>query len=122
MKYKNLILAFTTITFIVSCSNSSGDDLSETPDPDPNPTTKITYNANIKSILSNNCTNCHGNPTTNGAPMSLITYTQVVNAIQNRGLINRINSTTNPMPQSGLMSKENRDLFQQWIDDGLLEN
>lgn len=84
--------------------------------------TTITYDANIKSIINNNCTVCHGNPTTQGAPMSLTNYTEVKSALETRDLIGRINSSSNPMPQSGLMSQANRDLIQQWKDDGLLEN
>jgi hypothetical protein len=53
--------------------------------------------------------------------MSLTSYSLVKNAVENRGLIGRINSASNPMPQGGLMSQANRDLIQQWKDDGLLE-
>lgn len=121
MKIKNLISVFALFVMLYNCS-SSDDETTPTPTPNPNPTGKITYNGNIKSIMSSFCTSCHGSPTTNGAPMSLTTYSQVKSAVENRGLVNRINSTTNPMPQSGLMSQSNRDLIQQWIDDGLLEN
>ncbi|GAA4817511.1 hypothetical protein [Litoribaculum gwangyangense] len=124
MSFKNLFLCFSLIGLIYSCSSDSNDDLSPTPNPDPNPNPsgKVTYNGNIKSIMSSFCTSCHGSPTSNGAPMSLTTYAQVVNAVQNRSLIARINSTSNPMPVGGLMSQTNRDLVQQWVTDGLLEN
>ena len=118
MKFKHLIFVTITSLFIMNCSSSSGDDLSETPD--PNPSTKITYDANIKSIISGNCTSCHGSPTSNGAPTSYTTYTQVKNAVNL--IISRINNASNPMPQAGLMPQANRDLIQQWKDDGLLEN
>lgn len=122
MNFKNLILCFSIIGLLFSCSSDSSDDLTPTPDPDPDPSVKITYNGDIKSIMTGNCTSCHGTTLSNGAPMALTTYAQVVNAVQNRGLVARINSTANPMPVSGLMSQTNRNLVQQWIDDGLLEN
>ena len=118
MTFKHLIFVTITSLFIMNCSSTSGDDLSETPD--PNPSTKITYDADIKSIMSSNCTSCHGNPKTNGAPTSYTTYTQVKNGINS--IISRVNNVSNPMPQAGLMPQANRDLIQQWKDDGLLEN
>lgn len=113
MTFKNLIFASITGLLLFNCSSS---DDADTPD------MIITYDSDIKSIMSNNCTNCHGTPTTNGAPMSLTTYDEVKEAVENRGLIVRINSATNPMPQSGLLPQVSRDLIQQWEDDGLLEN
>lgn len=122
MKFKNLFYVFTTFILLFNCSSGNDDDTSPTPTPNPNPSGKITYNANVKSIISANCTSCHGSPATNGAPMSLTTYSQVKSAVETRGLIGRINNANNPMPQGGLMSQTNRDLIQQWVDDGLLEN
>ncbi|MGK0252923.1 MAG: putative membrane protein [Mariniflexile sp.] len=125
MKLKNLIFVFLMVILLFNCSGGGDDDPNEpnpNPNPNPNPTGKITYNGNVKSIINSNCTSCHGNPPTNSAPMSLTTYTEVRNAVNNRGLITRINNANNPMPQTGLMSQNNRDLIQKWVDDGLLEN
>jgi uncharacterized membrane protein len=122
MKIKNLMYVFGIVIMLFNCSSSSDDEPTPNPNPNPNPTGKITYNGNIKSVMSANCTSCHGSPTTNSAPMSLTTYSQVKSAVETRGLINRINNANNPMPQSGLMTQTNRDLIQQWVDDGLLEN
>lgn len=104
--------------FFFNCSNSSYDDLTEgTPG---TPTAKITYEANVKAIISSNCLSCHGSPTSNGAPTSYTTYTQVKNSIDI--ILSRINNTSSPMPQSGLMAQSLRDVIQKWKDDGLLEN
>ena len=111
---KNSFLFVLTGVLLFSCS--SEDDDSEMIE------ATITYDTNIKSIIDNNCTVCHGSPTTQGAPMSLTTYTEVKSAVETRDLIGRVNSSSNPMPQSGLMTLANRDLIQQWKDDGLLEN
>lgn len=113
MTPKNLIFACITCLFLTNCS--SDDDLDNTD-------LKVTYTTDIRSIMNNNCTNCHGSPTSNGAPMPLTTFSEVKDAVENRDLIARINSLTNPMPQSGLIPKASRDLIQQWKDDGLLEN
>lgn len=125
MNSKNLFSLVLMVTLLFNCSGD-GDDPSvpnsNNPDPNPNNSTSITYNSHIKSIMSGNCTSCHGNPTTNSAPMSLTTYSEVKNAVENRGLIERINDTNNPMPKGGLMSQANRDLIQQWKDQGFLEN
>ena len=45
----------------------------------------------MKAIIDNNCINCHGTVPTNGAPMSLVTYENVKNAVLNQGLIIRLN-------------------------------
>lgn len=110
---KNILLQVYICVIFFGCSSDDNTQMNET---------KITYDANIKSIMSNNCTVCHGSPTSQGAPMSLTTYTEVKKAVESRNLIGRINNSSNPMPQSGLMPQMNRDLIQQWQDDGLLEN
>lgn len=125
MNLKNLISLIVVTLLMFSCSGSDDDPItpnSNIPDPNPNNSTNITYNSHIKTIMSGNCTSCHGNPTTSSAPMSLTTYSEVKNAVETRGLIERINNANNPMPQGGLMSQTNRDLVQQWKDQGFLEN
>ncbi|TGV02712.1 hypothetical protein [Flavivirga rizhaonensis] len=118
MNFKKIIYTLAISGMIFNCSSNSNDDL--TPDPDPDPNAKITYEANVKSIISGNCVQCHGNPTANGAPFSLTTFTLVKNRID--AIIPRINSSSSPMPPTGQMSSSNRNIIQQWKDDGLLEN
>lgn len=113
MKFKNLIFATIACILLFNCSHNGGGDLSEIP-------ATVTYNGSVKAIISNNCNRCHGNPTSNGAPISFVTYDQVKNNIDN--ILGRINNVSDPMPQSGLMPIENRNLIQKWKDDGLLEN
>ncbi|WP_052143741.1 hypothetical protein [Wocania ichthyoenteri] len=115
MNFKNLIYVSAISLLLLNCS---GDSDEVTP-PTPTPAT-ITYNNTVKNIMSGNCTSCHGTPTTNGAPVSFTTFSQVKTDVDK--IITRINSTTNPMPPSGLMGQSNRDLIQKWKDDGLLEN
>ena len=121
MNFKHLISLLVITLLLFNCS--SGDDDPSSPDPNPDPAT-VTYNGHIKSIISNNCTSCHGSTPTNGAPMSLTTYSQVKSAVETRGLITRINSTSNPMPPSpnSPLSNADKSLIQQWKDGGFLEN
>lgn len=114
MNFKNFVYFF-TILLVFNCSNGSDDTISQ---PDPN--AKITYNANVKSIIAGSCLQCHGNPTANGAPFSLVTYTQVKDKIDI--ILTRINSASSPMPPTGQIPSKNRDIIQKWKDDGLLEN
>ncbi|MFL1011212.1 hypothetical protein [Flavisericum labens] len=130
MKTLRILFLLILCGLLFNCSSSSNDDDYNTPDPDPTPTPdpdptpmdEVTYDADIKSIISNNCLQCHGSPTTNNAPMSLTTYAQVKNNVDN--IISRINSSTNPMPPSpnSPLSASEKSLIQQWKDDGLLEN
>lgn len=123
MNFKNLMLCFSIIALLFNCSSSSSDDLSNPdPDPDPDPTEKLTYTDDIKSIFDNNCVQCHGNPPTQGAPSSFNTFTLVKNGVDTGNILTRINSTSNPMPPTGLMPQSLRDDIQQWKDDGFLEN
>lgn len=117
MKKYIILLAFSFI--LLSCTNASHEDLHDHEEENPNPTT-ITYTDDIASIMSSNCTSCHGNPPTQNAPFSLTTYNQVQSRINS--IISRINNASNPMPTTGLMPQATRDLIQQWKDDGLLEN
>lgn len=85
----------------------------------------VTYQ-NVMSIFSENCLNCHSNPPQNGAPMSLTSFDDVMNAILNRGLIDRISRNDGAnglMPLGGpKLSQQSIDLIVQWNEDGLLEN
>jgi mono/diheme cytochrome c family protein len=118
MKTKKLIFALVMSMLLFNCSSDSNDDLKEE-EMNPSPTT-LTYDANIASIINNNCTQCHGSTLSNGAPFSLTNYDDVKGRVDR--IIARINNSSNPMPPSGLMSSNLRAMIQQWKDDGLLEN
>lgn len=101
---------------IISCTSVNEDDLIDIP-----VTTVITYEANIRPITQGICTECHRDPPINNAPMPLTTSAEVRSAIETRGLIDRINDQTSPMPPAGLLPVATRELFQQWIDGGFIE-
>ncbi|WP_353776957.1 hypothetical protein [Winogradskyella sp. 3972H.M.0a.05] len=116
------IIAFILIgaVFIVGCTTVTEDDLIEP----VQQTVVITYDNTVKSIIDNNCIVCHTEPPENGAPMPLLTFEQVREAIENRGLIDRI-SSTDPgflMPFGGSrLPQPLIDQVVQWQEDGLLE-
>jgi cytochrome c5 len=129
MKKKNLIikkigrngLCIVAGCLILSCSSSDdSEDIMEMDD--MNNSGAVTYEANIRQIVQSNCLTCHTNPPVNGAPMSLTTYNDVRNAVDQRGLLGRINSVANPMPPTGLMGQSLRQEFQDWADQGFPEN
>lgn len=108
-------------SIFMACSNDNSDTLM-----DNSPTVSVaTYKQNVKSIIDNNCISCHATVPLNGAPMSLVTYDQVKNAIQNRGLGNRIslnNGNSLLMPQGGpRLPQATIDIVIKWQQDGLLE-
>ena len=120
MKHTHLLYLF-IITAFYSCSYVNEDDLTEVIIVDG----LVTYTANIKTIIDNNCISCHSSPPVNGAPMALVTYTDVIAAIENRDVIERISSNDLGfvMPSGGPRLPQNLiDLIIQWQQEGLLEN
>jgi len=119
MKFKYLLYITGLICF-TNCSYNSEDDLTEAIIEE-----FVTYEDNIKSIIDTNCISCHSSPPTNGAPISLVTYDDVKNAVENRNLIGRISTTDAGfvMPFGGPRLPQNLiDLVVQWEEEGLLEN
>jgi hypothetical protein len=117
---KAFIFTIVVVGFLFSCTNASEEDLIDT-----TPIEEIvTYSNAVKSIIDNNCIFCHSNPPVNGAPMPLLTYDQVKDAVENRDLIERISSEDLGfvMPFGGPRLPQNLiDTVIQWQTDGLLE-
>lgn len=121
MKLKNLFSLLIFSSFLMACSNENSETLMD----NTSIQGVVTYKQNVKSIIDNNCISCHGATPANGAPMSLVTYSQVKNAMQNRGLLNRIslnNGNSLLMPQGGpRLPQTTIDIVAKWQQDGLLE-
>lgn len=121
MKFRTLLPLCVFTLCITSCSNNSTDDLTGS-----FPLVELaTYNQNVKSIIDSNCIVCHAATPVNGAPMPLVTYQQVKDAVLTRGLINRIsrqNGEGGLMPLGGpRMPQATIDVIVQWEANGLLE-
>ena len=127
---KNLFPIICICFSILLCINCKGtDDIQDTTDPetevdvDPIPNKTSTYITDAKSIIDSNCVECHSNPPTQSAPMSLETYTEVVNAVNDRNLFGRIATTNqfNVMPESGRLPDATILSIEDWIADGLVQ-
>lgn len=122
--YSYFVVILLFLNCLLSCTNHSESDLIDISPPEPEPTL-ITYNTNVKIIIDNNCISCHTDPPKNGAPMSLLSYEQVKEAVENRGLIERISSDVPffMMPFGGPKLPQNLiNIIIQWETDGLLES
>ncbi|MBV1922801.1 MAG: hypothetical protein KUG68_02105 [Flavobacteriaceae bacterium] len=117
-----LLLGIFTLTLLYSCSNDTLDDIVAD---EVIPIENVTYQ-DVRSTFETICTACHSNPTQNGAPMPLTTYQNVKQAVQDRGLIDRISRAqgeSGMMPAGGQrLPQATIDLIVQWNEDGLLEN
>jgi len=122
MKTLNYIFLIGTIA-LTGCTTNTLDDLEpvgneEVPD-------LVTYQE-VRGTFDNICAVCHANPPQNGAPMPLVTYENVKEAILNRGLLDRISrneGASGLMPLGGpRLPQSVIDLIFQWNEDGLLEN
>ncbi len=114
------IALFGLMMLLIGCTAVSEDDLI-----DATPISEVlTYHENIKPIIDNNCIVCHSNPPQNGAPMPLVSYENVTEAVQNRNLIGRISSNDPAflMPLGGPRLPQNLiNITIQWNEDGLIE-
>lgn len=107
-----------------SCTANTLDDVFVPVEIDPGGE-PVTYQ-DVRFVFENICTQCHSNPTQNGAPMPLVTYENVRDAVLNRPLLDRISreeGASGAMPLGGPRLPQNTiDLIFQWNEDGLLEN
>jgi mono/diheme cytochrome c family protein len=105
---------------LCGCVNDSPADLTE-----PIPEETITYTEHVRTIINNNCIVCHGTIQANGAPMALTTYNAVKDAVEHRGLLDRISrpqGTPGMMPNGGTRLPQNQiDLIAAWANQGLQE-
>jgi len=101
----------------VSCANDSEEDLISF---GGNPNGTVTFQADIRPIFQNACNECHSNPPRNGAPQPLVTLEEIRTNVENRNLLDRINSLSAPMPPSGLLPENTRQLIQAWVDGGFV--
>ena len=111
---KNKIYLILTVSFLTfnSCTSDSVSDLEGINE------TNVTYSSTVKSIIDNNCIQCHAATPVNGAPMSLTTYENVKDAVLNRDLIDRISraeGSPGAMPLGGpRLSQNNIDEINNW--------
>ncbi|HKX86567.1 MAG TPA: hypothetical protein VJL37_07835 [Flavobacterium sp.] len=115
---KKILSLFFALPFLGCVSDSESDLTNPVPE-------IVSYASDVKPIIENNCLFCHTNPPQNGAPMSLITLLDVRNAIENRGLLDRISrpqGADGMMPNGGTrLPQSSIDLIIKWRDDGFAD-
>jgi hypothetical protein len=98
------------------------DDAGETGDP---PSAANGLPCDVAEILARNCTSCHADPPKFGAPMSLETFddlhlptvTDVTRSVY-EVVADRIEDDALPMPPTGQLTAEDRNVLHAWIDAG----
>jgi hypothetical protein len=81
----------------------------------------LTYNSDVKSVLSNYCLTCHKGSSP-AANLDLSVYQNVVDIAKSGKLVNRINDASSPMPPKGLLPQSTRMTIEQWTKEGYKEN
>lgn len=109
-----------SVTILNSCYDDNEETLYRftTPNCDLN---NVTYSKTIAPIIQSQCISCHSGITPNGN-LNLENHSQVVTAINSKSLYQRITSTANPMPPSGLMDECSIKQIKKWIDSGMPNN
>lgn len=118
MRTKSYIQLLVLMIMLTACSksdDSNGQTTTETPIEKT-----VTYNADVSKIMTNYCTTCHAGSAAS-AGLDLTTYSNTKNAAKNGNLVSRMNNTNNPMPPSGILSAETRQLIDKWVKDGFPE-
>ncbi len=116
-------LAILLIAILAGCTANTYDDIEAAQPEDPS--SVVTFQ-DVAFVFENVCTACHSNPPQNGAPMPLTNYEEIKNAVETRGLLDRISREEGApglMPLGGpRLPQQQIDLIMQWNEDGLLEN
>lgn len=115
------LFVLVSLIALSGCSSNSPDDLvGDTTIPE-----NVTYAENVRPIIESNCIACHQEPPVNGAPMPLIDYAKVKQAVEERGLINRISrdqGAIGMMPNGGTRLPQNSiDIIAKWQAQGFQE-
>lgn len=84
------------------------------------PSTEVTYTANVKPILDGNCIGCHSGNTPSG-DLDLTTYVNVRAIAETDTLVLRMNDAMNPMPATGLLPQADRTTVEDWVAGGFKE-
>jgi uncharacterized membrane protein len=119
-KLKSSLLLITLGFLQFGCTNDSESDLVG----DSVIIDEITFTNTVKNIMDNNCVVCHAATPVFGAPMSLVTYADVKNAVQNNGLLDRISRAQGEsglMPISTRLPQATIDKIESWAENGFEE-
>lgn len=116
-------LGMVAVLLLLSGCGDKNDPVSSDGGGNGNAPDTVTYTGDLKAVLDAQCISCHASnkqgAARNGAPVGVNwdTYDAAV-ASAARGNI-RVQAGT--MPPTGGIPQDQRDLFQKWLDQGLLE-
>lgn len=111
--FRLTFILYVLLSFI-SCAEDSREELAlEVSGP-------ITFEGNVRQIISQDCLNCHSSPPRNGAPFSLINFEEVSSRAE--AISNSINGRTVLMPPGINLPESRISIIDTWIAQGLLEN
>lgn len=117
MKFFKRCFSVAIVLFLLnSCAGDSREELEIRPDT----TEVITFDNQVRQIISQDCLNCHTNPPRNGAPFSLVTFEEVRDRAQS--ISNAINGRSILMPPGVNLPQSRIDVIDTWIEEGLKEN
>jgi hypothetical protein len=77
----------------------------------------VSYATQIAPLLSASCTSCHGGSNPQSG-IDLSTYTKV----KSNATVANTAIQSGRMPPSGALSAANKQLFQTWVNQGMLNN
>jgi len=110
MKTIGTLLIAVVAVMAASCESRTYDDVSAT-------VTDPTYTANVKPIMTGNCTSCHS--VDGGQEPYLETYDQVRNAVIEDDLLEEISAPSGDgMPESGRMPQSKINIVTTWAENG----
>lgn len=110
------------LAFLVACAAENREEL--TADGPSCETSDMSYDADIKSIVTNNCASvgCHNGPNGVGG-LDLSTYEDVERIASNGQLIGRMRGTRgNIMPPQGMLPDCTISKVESWVNDGAANN
>lgn len=111
-------ITISSIFLILSCTTAIIDEGDK--DSLPPITLTVTYEADVESIMTNNCITCHSGSSPS-ASLDLSNYQNTKFSAAQGDLVSRMNNTSNPMPPTGKLSPEILQIIDKWITDGYPE-
>ena len=111
MKTKQLLLISSLLLLAISCNKK---DAFVAVCDGSNPT----YDANVQTIIQQNCIQCHGSGSSNG---DFSTYAGL-SSVTTNGKFEKEVLTDQTMPQSGPLSEAEQNKLKCWVENGFPEN
>lgn len=118
---KKSSFVITLFTMVILCFQSCTKAILEDVTPIVPIVETVKYDPDVATIMTNNCIACHSGPAAN-AGLDLTSYLNVRVATAQGNLIQRMNDSGNPMPPSGVLPAATRQVIDQWVTDGYLED